>query len=356
MSAKTTANPKATPASEAAAKPTPLELASAACAAQGRLRKDVHARFDAAADALERADRAHSEAVRAHDDAMAKSAAARADDTLADQAARAAVRRDHARRDLEQLAEAHEQLRGELAAAKSNYDAAGRAEERERLWEKLAPGKFLNAAREDALAIVGAVLTLLEAVPRIRQRIAKENELVAQFHAVGGALDFRPRDGTAQAGALFEQLLADGGCLHVRQPHQLRYICDVPGTSSPLRSRFESVRQLVGFLIGSLEQAHTNAVAGIPDRGVPELKRVAEVFLASRERVEASERIDALDAALDDAREAAARRAHELRLAAQTQREMGARQNRGRGHRADGSVIQPPEPLEPPDVPDVTVG
>ena len=336
-------------------------LAETAVAQQTRLREDAKKRLDAAAAARAKADLWLADATAAYDKALSDSAADRSSDALLDAAARCAVRRDQAQRDLDVCTRVHGENAKALEDAERNLSQAQAALKLEQAWDALLVvdgGAFEARTMSDAKTFVDGVTAIVGAVRSMREHITTHNEAVRKYHEAGGDPNVRPRDGSAHTGAIYAALHRAGGTLHdPNNPHALRYLCDVPNRhDAPLANVYENTRQLVGYLLQSLEQADRNDRAQLPTRGRAELLAAAAAFGSSRDRSEAARKLEVHDRASGEERGHRAMVEHAARLSAKAVFE--TRYPPELPRREDGSVIEAPPPVPALDAPpeDLTVG
>jgi len=264
------------------------KLAATAVEQQTRLRDDAQKRLEFASAARAKADVWLADATAAYDRALSDSSADRENESLVDAAMRAAIRRDTAARDLDLVVRVHGENAATLADAEKNLAAAEAKLRLEEAYDGLLAvdgGEFQAWASADASAIVGGVTAIVGAIKSMREHINRHNDAVRKYHEAGGAPDIRPIDGSRHCGSLYYALHQNGGTLHApNNPHALRYLCDPPSINSPFANPYETARQMVAYLLASLEQSEKNARAQLPLRGRGELLKAAEIFGSVRDR------------------------------------------------------------------------
>ena len=297
--------------------PSALELARIGVEQAARLVDDAKARADAASQARAAADEALAKASATAAAALAASAENRDSDPHADVAARELVRKAHGERDLQGAIEAHAAAVEAVRAAEQSHKTALARRDFEQAKDDFIHNEvaFRAAAAEDGKKIVSAVHTLVATLRDMRERIADHNKVLALFQQFGGDPSVPKRDGAAHAGAIFAAMYDANATLHVTNPHELRYLTDLPNRlDAPNADPHDCARQLANFILASFAQSEKNARAGVERRGWPELKQAAAHFGSSRTGHEAAQKLNAANEAAGRDREAAAQRAHEARL------------------------------------------
>jgi hypothetical protein len=336
-----------------------VRLAVVALEQRQRLLVDVEQRRAKAGELCDKAHASLGVSELALDKAMAASSAAREDERLALAAARADVFLEHVKKDYEKARAELEALDAEHLTIAQGVGEARTLLAREQHRDLIFGDRVFQDARDTANKLVGSVVAVIDALQTMRASLLRHNALVEHFRGFGGEPELRPLDGTMVAGEIMRLLHAAGGGLGGSvYTHKLRWAVDLPsGLSDPIANIHEAARRTIAYVLDSLDWAARDRAKGVPTHGREQLADLAEVFAKSRERNEAEERLAAMHRSRGEAREGAARAAHEQRLATVESQEEIERRSRGRGHRADGSVIEPPpDSPDPLGIPEITVG
>jgi hypothetical protein len=286
---------------------SPLELATAAVAQQAALLQDARTRLDVASGERVRCERAVSDAEAAHANAMRASSASRSDSGLLDDAARAAIRLEHAKRDHAEAIEAHTQAGKDVASAEARVTSAQQAKE-------CAAGLEQLSAHDAALRDLGeqagkAFLQFRAVVFAIDDRLRTAVALAERVRELGG--ESAIPDGCCAAGGFLRAMGEAGAAMGGDQHHTVRYAFCLPVVRNLTAD--ENVRAVFAVALDLLEQGRRLAAVGA-SYGAEALSRVAEVYSRSRNARAALDELEAKGDADERERQARDRAAHQERL------------------------------------------
>jgi hypothetical protein len=175
---------------------------------------------------------------------------------------------------LRQAVEIDESARQRIGEVEARLAEAERLFEIEQVRERRATGALTRRAKARAGRIVSAVQTIMQAMAEQRSDLAEDG---AQVRWIGerGAVGDVPFDGLQMAGYLGEALLEVGGRMHIANPMEIKWACDLPLASSPLYNPIAATIRIVEIVAGSIEEGARSAKSGHPDRAIEPLREMS---------------------------------------------------------------------------------